>query len=97
MIACYILAGLVGFSFLLSEVVVISSGRLTIMANSAFAGSSFSLLGFLVSQVTLVMFHAIGALSLVIVAESIKLGLDIQSNTQETAHFSKQQFYRNAG
>jgi hypothetical protein len=99
-VICYVLTVLVAISFVISEIVVFTGGAAAILGGrptSPFARSSgnvgmtfATIFVFLITQVTLVAYHGLAALLFVAWAESIRVWLDIQNNTHEAAHYSRQ-------
>lgn len=79
MYSFYGLAILVAFSLVLSLISVLSGVG---------EGSDGMLVAILL--LTSIMFHGAGIVALVFAAELVKIIIDIQGNTQETAHYTKQ-------
>jgi hypothetical protein len=103
MMVCYALACLVGVSFIISEIFVISTSAVAAynspslddvpaeyrarVQTTARAGG---VIAFLLVQAMLFLYHGLSALAFVAAAESIKVALDIQNNTHEAAHYCRQ-------
>lgn len=95
MIFFYVLAGLAVVSLVLWLVSIWSAvGALSSQTDAEQFGMALGLSSFTASimSLSLITGHAMWAAVCVLTAELVKLGLDIQANTQETAHNTR---YRN--
>jgi hypothetical protein len=103
-VICYVMTGLVALSFIISEILFFTGGAMAIFGgrttstlprSSGEVGSTVATaIFFLITQVTLVTYHGLAALLFFAWAESIRVWLDIQNNTHEAAHYSRQMIAR---
>lgn len=99
--ALYVLAGLIGVMFVLSEIMLFFSGASAVMGPSNIPEDLRAkmmvggMIAFLFSQFFLIIGYGSAAFGCVISAELIRVWLDVQNNTHESAHYVKA-LYHNA-
>jgi hypothetical protein len=89
----YVFAGLVVAQFLLSLIFMLmttGTGLLAVLnTDAAASGAIVGLIGMAIMFVISLVFHGAFVILFVGSAESIKLWIDIQRNTQEAAHYAR--------